>query len=286
MITPEEEKQILNHAYIPEHIVGLMTSVSGGEPFLIEDYFCCRRKDWIVVVGYPLQNDFIMNEFERALDKIIKRFRPRYVSLIAPELPLSLAASCRERESDHYYTLDIHDRSARSGLIRAVKKAMEHLTVERAADMRKAHYELSLEFIERVNPSPRIRNLLFKMPDYITHSSNSVVLNAWSDQNNLAAFYIVDLAAGNFSTYVIGCHSKKNYVKGASDLLFFEMIKISNEYNKKYIHLGLGVNKGIRQFKEKWGGIPTRGYEMCELVVRKPSIFDALTAIRKMKRTN
>jgi hypothetical protein len=31
-----------------------------------------------------------------------------------------------------------------------------------------------------------------------------------------------------------------------------------------FLHLGLGVNAGIRRFKEKWGGAPTLAYEFCE----------------------
>jgi hypothetical protein len=280
MITEEEERYILSRAYVPEHIVGLMTRVSEGEPFLIENYFCCRKDDWIIIVGYPLQHDFIVNEFEATFDKIIKKFRPKYASLIAPELPRSLSESCRDKESDHYYTLDIYDRTIKSSLKRVINKALENLRVERSNDIREAHHELMGEFIERAKPPPRIKELLFKMPRYVGHSRDSIVLNAWNNKNNLTAFYILDLAAKHFSTYVIGCHSKKNYVSGASDLLFFEMIKISMEYEKKYIHLGLGVNKGIRQFKEKWGGVPTRNYEMCELVLRKPSILDDIMAIR------
>ncbi len=279
MITPEEEEYILTNAYIPEHVVGLLARVSGGEPFLIENYFCCRKDEWVIVVGYPLQHEFAINEFETAIGKIIKEFRPQYASLIAPELPPSLASSCRERESDHYYTLDIHNTNIRGSLRRIVNKAMENLTVERSTELLEPHDALTQEFIQRARPPLRIKQLLFKMPHYVGHARNSVVLNAWDKHNNLAAFYIVDLAAKDFSTYVIGCHSKKNYVLGASDLLSFEMINISMEYGKNYIHLGLGVNEGIRKFKEKWGGIPTRRYEMCELVVRKPSILDAIKAI-------
>lgn len=280
MITAEEEQYILAHAYIPEHIVGLMTRVSGGEPFLIEDYFCCCKDDWIIVVGYPLRHDFIINEFETITKGIIERFRPRYVSVIAPELPSSLAGSCQERESDHYYTLDINDMTIKSVSRRAIKKAQAQLTVERSTEVREAYHELTLEFIERVQPPPRIRNLFFRMPAYVGHARDSIVLNAWDSEKNLAAFYVVDLAAKDFSTYVIGCHSKTTYVPGASDLLFFEMIRVSREYGKNYIHLGLGVNAGIRRFKEKWGGIPTRKYEMCELALKKPSILDAIMGLR------
>jgi hypothetical protein len=36
------------------------------------------------------------------------------------------------------------------------------------------------------------------------------------------------------------------------------------------------VNEGIRRFKEKWGGVPSLKYEMCELKIRKPSFLDAI----------
>jgi hypothetical protein len=58
---------------------------------------------------------------------------------------------------------------------------------------------------------------------------------------------------------------------------------MSIEYDKKYIHLGLGVNSGIRRFKEKWGAKPTISYEMCELMNEKSSILKFVQAIRKFK---
>ena len=284
MITAEEKKFILTNAYIPEHVVGLMSRVSGGEPFLVDNYFCCLKENWVVFVGYPLYHDFSIRKFETVIDKIKKRFNPKYISLIAPELPVSLSASCEERESDHYYTLNIHNLTVKSALRRTVRKAMEQLTVERTNEILAAHKELMHEFIERAKPPPRVRNLLFKMSKYVGSSEDSLILNAWNKENKLAAFYVIDLAAKDFSTYVIGCHSKKNYVPGASDLLFFEMIEASREFKRNYIHLGLGVNKGIRRFKKKWGGTPTHSYEMCELVLRKPSMHDAVLGIRQMLR--
>lgn len=54
MISPEEEKYILSKAYVPEHIVSLMVLISKGEPFLIEDYICFSKDNWLIFVGYPL----------------------------------------------------------------------------------------------------------------------------------------------------------------------------------------------------------------------------------------
>ncbi len=280
MISDEDKKYILNRAYIPEHSVDLITTVSGGEPLLMEGYFCCLKGDWLIIVGYPLTGEYAPNDFENFLEKIKKRFHPENISLMAPEMPLAIAANCRQKQSDYFYTLDIQTFTLKGALKRTVDKARENVSVERSSRITPSHNGLTQEFIKRVDPPQRVRKLLLKMPDFVNSSKQSVTLNAWDGNHNLAAYYIVDLAAKNFSTYVIGCHSKKHYVPGASDLLCHEMITMSKEYGKEYIHLGLGVNEGIRRFKKKWGGYPTLKYEMCDLVLKKTSLLETIFALR------
>lgn len=281
MLTPEQETYILTRAYVPEHIVGLMTSLSGGEPFLIDDYFCCFKDDWVIVTGYPLQHEFDSDEFEAIIERVQKKFRAGTISLIAPELPRNLDARCREKDCDSYYTLDTRLPAMSGAVQRNLKKAGRLLTVERAVHMGDAHHELMREFLARVSPSLRVKELFSKMPQYVASARHAFVLNAWGLKENLAAFYVVDLAAHDFANYIIGCYSKKNYVIGASDLLLSELVKMSSEHGKGYIHLGLGVNRGIRRFKEKWGARPTLSYTMGEVVFKKPLIWEVVRAFRK-----
>lgn len=281
MLTSQEENYIIEKAYIPEHLIGLMAGVSGGEPFLLEDCLCLLRDEWVIVVGYPLGHDFVTEEFETLKDKVIEIFQPRTLSLMAPELSESLIDAAHERERDQYYVLELGNVIPGSGLRRMLRKAQALLRLERSREILKEHNGLINEFISRVQPPPRVEKLLFRMEDYVRHSSHAVVLNAWDGKNCLAAFYIVDLEGKDFASYVIGCHSKKNYVPGASDLLLAEMIRLSKEQGKHYVHLGLGVNDGIRRFKRKWGGIPALQYEMCEIILRKPSLLDGVAAILK-----
>jgi hypothetical protein len=145
-----------------------------------------------------------------------------------------------------------------------VEKASKALRVERANSISKEHEKLIAEFLKREELPPRIKELYRAIPDYVAHSSSVCVLNALNQKGKLCAFYIVDLGAKNFSTYLIGTHSKKYYVPHASDLLFSEMINLTAECGKNTINLGLGVNEGIRRFKEKWGGVPYLNYEFCE----------------------
>jgi hypothetical protein len=124
-----------------------------------------------------------------------------------------------------------------------------------------------------------VKSLLFSIPQYVGRAPHSFVLNAWCGKGKLAAFYVVDFAASSFGNYIIGCYSKMNYVIGASDLLLAELIRLSREYGKDCIHLGLGISNGIRRFKEKWGAKPTLSYKMCELVSKKALLMDAVKAL-------
>ena len=281
MLTAEEQAYILEQAYVPEHCVSLITGVSGSEPFLVDNFFVCLKNSWVILIGYPLDDQFTTPKLEAVVSKIRKKFRPDSLSLVAPELPPSLASNCQEKETDVYYTLQTQKPVIRSAVERNLKKARLKLSVESSSSMQEAHRELMQEFIERAKPPERVQRLLFKMPEFIAGADKAFVLNAWDSENNLCAFYVVDNEALHFSNYIIGCHSKKNYVLGASDLLLFELIKLSREYDKHYIHLGLGVNAGVRRFKEKWGGLPGRRYEMCELVLKKPSLFESILAFQK-----
>ena len=283
MLSAKEEAYILNRAYVPEHCVHLMTSVSGGEPFLMDDFFICRKANWLILIGYPLAENFSSDLLKAVFSKVKKTFNPEFMSLITPQMPSSLAANCRERQSDVYYTLETRAPTIRSPVKRNLRKARQNLRVQLSPSMKSDHYNLMQEFAARTSLSKRVERLLFKMPDFVAAADKAFVLNAWNKDDQLSAFYVVDLEASKFSNYIIGCHSKKNYVVGASDLLCFELIKLSLEYHKPYIHLGLGVNAGIRRFKEKWGALPTRQYEMGELKAKKLSFLNILRDLGKTR---
>jgi len=263
-MTHQDEEYVFTKAYVPEHIVSLMVLISKGEPFLIEDHLIFVKDNWLILVGYPLDGNFFQERCERILKQAVGTFRPEYLWFIGPEIPASLLDSCKEKQTDQYYRLDLEQIKLKPSLQRAADKASKELTVERSHSISKEHETLIAELLKREKLPPRIKELYRAMPDYVAHSSSASVLNARDKNGKLCAFYVVELAAKKFSTYVLGSHSKKHYVPHASDLLFLEMIKLTREHGKKIINLGLGVNQGIRRFKEKWGGIPFLSYEFCE----------------------
>ena len=265
MLSPEQAEYISRKAYVPEHIINLMVGISDGESFLVGDYVFFAKGDWLIFIGYPLGLAYQVNDFTAALNDTIKKFNPRYTWFIAPEMPEPFLHAARQRESDEYYKLDIQNQQVKKNLIQTIQKASADLTIEKSRHFSKEHVTLTREFLRREKISPRVSELFRRIPEYVARSSTSLVLSAWDPNRNLSAFYVIELAAWEFATYVVGCFSKSHYVPHASDLLFFEMINLAKENHKEYIHLGLGVNEGIRRFKKKWGGIPFLKYEFCEL---------------------
>lgn len=273
MLTPEEKKYILDKAYIPEHIVDLMVPISKAEPFLRNGYLFFKRKEGIIFIGYPLEHIFTTKDLENALDNVIKSHRPEYIWFMAHEIPPSLIRLCQKRESDYYYKLELKNFEIKKDLMRIIKKASRELTLKKERDISEGHKELISEFIEREKPDAIIRTLFLSMEGYVKESETSAVLSAYNKNGELTAFYVIESGAVDFATYVVGAHSKKIYIAGASDMLFSEMINFSKENSKSYIHLGLGVNEGVRRFKEKWGGVPFLRYEFCEYAATGYSKF-------------
>ena len=264
MISPIDEEYVLTRAYVPEHIVSLMALLSKGEPSLVEDHLIFVKDNWLILVGYPLDGVFSQERCEKVTQQAVETFRPEYLWFIGPEIPHSLVDACKERQTDQYYRFEIGQTKVKPSLQRIVDKASKEVRVERANSISGEHKELIAEFVKREELLPRIKELYRAIPDYVAHSSSVCVLNALNQKGKLSAFTIVDLGAKNFSTYLVGTHSKKNYVPHASDVLFLQMINLTVDHGKNTINLGLGVNEGIRRFKEKWGGVPYLNYEFCE----------------------
>jgi uncharacterized protein YbaP (TraB family) len=258
-LNPAELEAVLEQAAVPEHSVFFMRAMSGGEPFLVGPYLFLAARDWLVAVGYPLSGSYSPQGFDQALSGALRRTRARECRAISPSLPDRLRANCRER--DHYYVLPA-DAPVPGRLERLTGRAASSLRVEEGSTFTSAHRRLWAEFMGRVALPPSVRELFARTEPVLHHAPGVVLLNAWDHDGHLAACLVLDTAPRRFLTYLIGAHSRIHCTPHASDLLFLEMIRLARRQGKEFLHLGLGVNEGIRRFKTKWGGKPAMPYEM------------------------
>jgi hypothetical protein len=279
MLSPGEEEYILKNAKVPEHIPALMAGISQADLFLAGPFVCLAKDDWLIFVGYPLEGDFSEDSFSLSLEKAMALRRPVHTWFIAPKIPASLVPKVKTHEGDFYYRLDLQRPQISRGLIRAAEKAAQALSVSLSRSFSEEHVLLTEEFLRRQELPPRVYQLYLRMKDYLAFSKTSLLLSAWNREKRLSAYYVLELGAEKFLTYVVGSHSKVNYVAHASDFLFYEMIQVAKKYQKEYVHLGLGVNEGIARFKKKWGGIPFLKYEFGEISLAEKNPFSWIKAL-------
>ena len=70
--------------------------------------------------------------------------------------------------------------------------------------------------------------------------------------------------------------SREHYIPGASDLLLNELVTIAQQKGKRFINLGLAINKGITFFKQKWGGVPFLNHEFVLYETSRAGIIESL----------
>lgn len=264
MISEQQEREILSLAYVPEHIPKLMCFLSQADVELIDNnYLLFIGENWFIFIAYPLIESFNIDKIALHVNYALKLHKPKFAWILTQKLPESLNKKFKKIEDDWYFRLDIPAKIERK-LIKTVEKATKNLRVSFDKNFTPQHKVLIEEFLENKVLTENVRQLYIKIPYYVENSDTAFFLNAYDKRDNLTAFYVVEMAAYSFSGYIIGCTSKKNYVPHSSDLLMFELIKLSENQKKRFINLGIGVNEGIRRFKEKWGGVPFLKYETYE----------------------
>ncbi len=260
-MTPTDIDRVLRQATVPEHSVAFMQATSTGEPFLVGPYLFIAAEDWLLAVGYPLENAYSPRGFEQALAEALHRTHARDCWAVCPLLPERLRAHCHGR--DRYYVLP--GEAVIPGRLQSLTaRASESLTLDEDITFTPAHRRLWAEFMGRVPLPPNVRELFARTEAALQSAPGLSLLNAWNPDGELAACLLLDSAPHRFISYLIGAHSRLHYTPYASDVLFREMIGISRRRGKEFVHLGLGVNEGIRRFKAKWGGIPALPYEMAQ----------------------
>lgn len=253
MLNHRDREFLFENAYIPEHIDEYVCSISDVEPFLYNGYTYYLKDNHLIFIGYPLNRAFINKEGNEILRELILKHKAKSVATIG-EVHFYLKGKILTESLDHYYRLDVSNLSISSKLKNSIKRAKRELIIDNSKIFTAEHRNIVDEYL-LMKKFDEYTTFIFKMlPDYIEKSKSSLIINAKTMSGILAGFNIIDLGAKNYAFYMFNFISRKNYVPGISDLLMYEMIKISKEAGKKFINLGLGINEGVVFFKKKWGG--------------------------------
>ncbi|MGD8714530.1 MAG: hypothetical protein PVG70_08325 [Desulfobacterales bacterium] len=264
MLNDEERERIYCHAYLPEHLPDYVQAVSGGEPFLHRNYLYFLGKKHLIFNGYPLETD--SDPPALVYEAVCERFQPSTVAVISPEIWLP-SDQYDKKSTDSYYRLDLPPAHIDSAVAYMVRRSQRELKISRG-HFGKEHKKIVKGFLSTHHLTREQKHLFKQIPQYLKSSTSAILLEA-RKRVDLVAYSIMDIGSADYAFYLFNFRSRKVDVPGASDLLFSEMISLAHAEGKKTINLGLGINDGIRRFKEKWGGAPFLSYASA-LVYREP----------------
>jgi hypothetical protein len=274
MLSQEEEKIVYQKAYVAEHLVHYVQSISGAEPYIHDGYLCFLKADHLIFVGYSLQDPAV--EAERAYDSSCRFFQPATVAIIAPRLLLPQSAG-EEPIHDTYYRLMLPMDELKPHLAYMIRRAEREIRVGQGT-FGPEHVKLTEAFVAERQIMASYEEIVSRIPYYMQRSPTARVLDARRGEE-LVAFNIVDLGSASYLFHLFNFRATETYVPGASDVLFLEMLKMAEAEGKSAVNLGLGINSGVRRFKEKWGGTPFLPYTALQ-TRRKP--IGLLGALRRL----
>lgn len=253
MITENEERIIFDHAYVPEHVPAYVTSVSGAEPFLSSEYLTYVKEDHLTFVGYPLGQTSDKSRFQQALDTAFREWKPAQVAVIAEHAP-SLPMKTFSDEKDDYFRITFANWSMPQKVRNMIHRAAQEVSVAEEKSLGEEHRWLIASFLDKNGISGAMRFVFEKIPHYVSSTATAKVFSARDRENRLVAFDVAELGARDYVFYMFNFRNPETHVPGVSDLLLYEIMKKASALGKQHLNLGLGVNRGIRFFKKKWGG--------------------------------
>ncbi len=275
MLTPPEERRVLDLAYVPEHIPGYVCSISQAEPHLLGDFLCYAAGNSLIFIGYPLQSAFDPDTMREALGSAVARFGAEQVALVAPAIPADCGMGPAEAR-DQYYRLDLSRRTCPPKVGNMIRRASRDLAVKASREMQKDHLRLIEEFLRARRLSQETRFIFERIPAYLAAVATAQLFGAWDRQGALVAFDVAEFGSREYAFYQFNFRSATHYVPGASDLLLHEVIRVAEEQGKTFVNLGLGISRGVTRFKEKWGAGPFLPYECCRYRPGRRSFLDHL----------
>lgn len=251
MLSTEERQFLYERAYLPEHLPDYVEAVSGGETYLHGEYLCISRRNHLIFIGYALKDK--EGDTQRAYASACARFHPTTVAIIAPAIWLP-PGSYEPQPQDHYFRLDLPLKSISAGVAYMLRRADREIDVM-PGNFGKEHQRLVKSFLSGRQLTREQREVFKGIPAYLKGSRSARLIEARKG-DRLVAFNIVDLGSAHYAFYLFNFRSAKINVPGSSDLLFHEMVRLAHAEGKSAMNLGLGINPGVRRFKEKWGATP------------------------------
>ncbi len=269
-------------AITPDQLLPYVLAVSGAQSELIGDYIIHKQDSHIILVGYSLQNPHDTTNLDATIEQICARNDITDISVLAPIRPLmapdyALSSNISNGFDDDYGTdsywivpLPVPKLSVKTRNMLARAQQEVYITTSQGQGAWSgAHQEMMLTYIKRQDLTPATCSIFQRLSTYVMTVPEVQIFSAYTKANNeLLAFALGDFSSFSTAFYMFAFrHAHAS--PGVADAVLFALLNAASEHGYSQCNLGLGINSGIRFFKQKWGAKPSLDFVQTKWQIKK-----------------
>ncbi len=275
----QQSDRISLQALTPDQILPYVQAVSQCTSFRMGPFLVHYYSGHAIVVGYPLDEDFspenmqeswcqekLQNSLSEQLSILMQAPSIERLSVLAPVLA-RLSPENATVTHDNYYFLSLPLQDAVLQNVHSMcRRAEPHIIIEQShgeGAWSGAHQELMLHYIRRQDISKEMSSIFQSLGLYCRHAPQVRLFSAYDRQSGeLLACTVGDFTSLRTAFYMFAFR-KPSAHPGTAEALLMALLEEAQQRGYTSCNLGLGINKGIQFFKEKWGAVPTLPFIQC-----------------------
>ncbi len=246
-------------AQTPDQLLSYVTAVSGAQSELVGDYVVHRQDSHIILVGYALRDAKDTTQLDDTISQLIAKQDAENITVLAPIRP-SLAPNDALSIEDAYWFVQLplvkQGVKVRNMLSHA-KRNVEIKVSSGQGSWTGAHQEMMLAYIRNKGMESALCSILQRLGTYLMTTPEAMIFSAYNkDTNELLSCALADFSSFSTAFYMFAFRQEKA-LAGVSDAVLYALLNEAASRGHANCNLGLGINDGIRFFKQKWGAHPS-----------------------------
>lgn len=264
MLTAEDEDRLRRRGHLWDHCWRFY-SLLAGEPFLIEDCLVHFDGTNLYFDGFTLSGD-APKDIDQCLVRAAAAYEPNLVWYSGPsaatveDLPGGLTTRMVADPDPDNVAMEIdltnfslESEPRRRAWIRNGKRRGYRIVESPNGVFTHKHILLLENWLDAHDVGPFARSTMARIGDF-ARLPEAALLDVFCE-DELLGFGVMETCFKRCDVFIYGFSSFES--PGVSDYLHWGLINAAVERGKGTLSLGYSIDKSLRQFKAKWGAVPS-----------------------------
>lgn len=281
---------ITAQAVVPEQLVAYVQAVGDCKVQLFGNYAGYIHNNSLVLIAYAPtilhENNFAsinpssayisdyQTNMNTALNLALSVKNLQKITILSPVQPVIVPATAQVSK-DMYWGLKLPNLPPKQKLRNMLTRAKRDIFVKDSIPWSNEHADLVNIFCKTRHLETGTKYIFHNLEKYVYSECDVITFSAYNKvTNKLEAFALADFSSMSTAFYMFAFRDTI-YTPGANDLLLDAICNKGILKGHNMLNLGLGINKGISFFKNKWQAQELFPYIQMSWMVTKKNWWSA-----------